>query len=258
MNLIRAKIWITGATSGIGEALALELGRRGAKCFLTARRNDILAQLCARIVAAGGSAESYPGDVTDLPALQAIIGSIERDHGPIDIVIANAGNHIFSVPERFDSAEYIGLMDLNFGGMLRTIEASLPRMLERKTGRIVGMASMAGFRGLPRAAAYGASKAAMIHFLESLRYHLERSGIAVTIINPGFVRTPLTDKNDFKMPFLVEPDHAARIIADGLERDKDEIIFPWPFSWVMSLMRIIPECIYRPLIKIVWRRTEAK
>ena len=114
------------------------------------------------------------------------------------------------------------------------------------------MASLAGYRGLPRAGAYGASKAAAIHFLESIRFHLKTKGITISIVNPGFVKTPLTDKNDFRMPFLIDSDKAAKIICNGIERGKREIAFPWPFKWVLKIARILPDPIYERIVDRCW------
>lgn len=127
-------------------------------------------------------------------------------------------------------------------------------MLKRSSGQIVGMASLTGYRGLPRAAAYGASKSAIINFLESARFYLKRAGLSVTIINPGFVRTPLTDKNDFEMPFLTEPEDAARIICNGIARRKREVAFPFLFALFAKFMRIIPA----PLYEFIWVRAWAR
>ena len=251
MKLNGKRVWITGASSGIGEALAKELGSKGAHCFLTARNADKLNQIVSEIIQSGGKAEVFTGDVTDLELMKQIALEITKE-APLDILIANAGTHLFTKPEHFNSAEYLSIMNLNWGGMLHCIESVLPQMIEKKSGRIVGVASLAGFRGLPRAGAYGASKAAMIHFLESIRFHLEKYNVGVTIVNPGFVKTPLTDKNDFKMPFLTDAKDAARIICRGLEKKRDEISFPFPFHIVLKLMRIIPYSIYQWIIKRVW------
>lgn len=238
-------------------ALAHEAARRGARLALTARNSERLVALASAIRTAGGTAEAFPADVRDRAAVRDAAAAAEKSLGPVDIVIANAGTHVFTKPEQFDSCEYLELMNVNFGGMLHTIEAVLPVMMERGRGRVVGMASLAGFRGLPRAAAYGASKAAMIHFLESIRFHLRPHGIAVTVVNPGFVRTPLTDKNDFYMPFLTEPNRAAAIICRGLERGRDEIAFPAPFSWFVKLLRITPYPLYDRFIDWLWEKQKA-
>lgn len=245
-------VWLTGASSGIGEALAYELARRGAKVAMTARRGEVLEQIAERIREQGGEAWSFPGNVTDVAEMKRVVESIESAVAPIDLAIPNAGTHIFTVPENFNSAEYLSIMQLNFGGILFCIEAVLPRMLERGRGYLAPVASLAGYRGLPRAAAYGASKAAAIHFLESIRFHLKLKGITVSIVNPGFVKTPLTDKNDFKMPFLVDAERAARIICRGIERGKREIAFPWPFTWVLKLGRVLPAPLYERIVDRCW------
>ncbi|MHC5026594.1 MAG: SDR family NAD(P)-dependent oxidoreductase [Planctomycetota bacterium] len=251
-------IWITGASQGIGRALALALAGQGAIPVLTARSRNDLDTVQREIESNGGRAAVHPGDVTDGERMQEIVREVEGELGPIDMLIANAGAHLFTRPEAFDTAEYLDLMNLNYGGTLHCIEAVLPGMLERRRGRIVGVASLAGFRALPRAAAYGASKAALINFFDSIRFHLERHGVGVTVVNPGFVRTPLTDKNDFTMPFLMEPDDAAHVICRGLSRDKKEIAFPFPFSTTIRLLRVLPYPIYERIMRRVWARMEVQ
>jgi short-subunit dehydrogenase len=245
-------VWLTGASSGIGEALAYELARRGAKVAITARRGEILEGLVATISAAGGKAYSFPGDVLNLEEMKRIVASIEDTVGPIDIAIPNAGTHLFTKPEQFDSAEYLSIMQLNFGGVLHCLEAVIPRMILRGKGYLAPVASLAGYRGLPRAAAYGASKSALIHFLESIRFHLQPKGITISIVNPGFVKTPLTDKNDFYMPFLISPEKAARIICNGIERGKRSIAFPVPFSWIVGLGKFLPAPVYEKIVNQLW------
>jgi short-subunit dehydrogenase len=245
-------VWLTGASSGIGEALTRELVKRGAKVAITARRAEILESLRADVAGGLDAIRCFPGDVEDLTQMKKIVDSIESTFGEIDLAIPNAGTHIFTVPESFNSEEYLALMRLNFGGMLHCIEAVLPRMLARGRGYIAPVASLAGYRGLPRAAAYGASKSAMIHFLESIRFHLRPKGITISIVNPGFVKTPLTEKNDFKMPFLVDAERAARIICGGIERRKREIAFPFPFSWVLKVARMLPAPVYERIVNQCW------
>lgn len=242
-------IWLIGASTGIGEALSLELAKRGAKVAVTARRQALLDTLVSKIEGKRGTAKAFAGDVLDLAAMKEIATQISSSIGAIDIVIANAGSHIETWPEKsFSSREYLDLMQLNYGGLLHCIEAALPEMLARKTGQIVGVASLAGYRGLPKAAAYSASKAAMINFLDSIRFHLRKVGITVTTVNPGFVKTPLTDKNDFYMPFLVSAEKAAIIIADGIALKQREIAFPFPFNWILKLGRILPYPLYAKLV----------
>lgn len=250
-----ARIWITGASSGIGQALAIELARCGACVGLTSRREEQLQEVADQVTAAGGQAFLLPGDVTDRAAMKKIAGKFRDAAGGLDVLIANAGTHRFTEPQQFDVDAYMHLMELNFGGVLNCMDAVLPIMRAQGQGHIVGVASLAGYRALPRAAAYGASKAALIHFLESTRFHLEHESIDVTVVNPGFVRTPLTDKNDFHMPFLMDADRAARTIRIGIERGKKEITFPCPFNWTIKLLRIIPMPLYIRIMQAIWKRT---
>lgn len=245
-------VWLTGASSGIGEALVFELARRGARVAITARRAEVLADVAQRAQALGGTVYAFPGDVTKPEEMKQIAERIEREVGVIDLAIPNAGTHIFTKPEAFNSREYLELMNINYGGMLHCIEAVLPAMLQRGRGYIAPVASLAGIRGLPTAAAYGASKAAMNYFLESLRFHVRRAGVTVTVINPGFVRTPLTDKNEFQMPFLVSAEDSARIICNGLERCRREIAFPWQMALAVRLGRFLPACLYERIVDRMW------
>lgn len=251
-NVAGKCVWLTGASSGIGEALVFELAARGARVAITARRGDVLESIKAKVPSAHGEVRCFPGDVCELTQMKEIVARVEREMGPIDLAIPNAGTHVFTVPEAFNSDEYLSLMQLNFGGMLRCIEAVLPGMLGRGRGYLAPVASLAGYRGLPRAAAYGASKAAMIHFLESIRFHLKTKGITISIVNPGFVKTPLTDKNDFRMPFLVDAQQAAKIICDGIARRKREIAFPFPFNWVLKIARMLPDPVYEKIVDRCW------
>jgi short-subunit dehydrogenase len=245
-------VWLTGASSGIGEALAYELARRGARVALTARRRELLDEIVAKITQAGGEAYSFPGDVLNLEEMKSLVDAIEKTVAPIDLAIPNAGTHLFTKPEQFDSAEYLSIMQLNFGGVLHCLEAIIPRMLQRGGGHIAPVASLAGYRGLPRAAAYGASKSALIHFLESIRFHLKPKGLTITIVNPGYVKTPLTDKNDFYMQFLVSTEKAAKIICNGIERGKRTVAFPIPFSWIVGLAKFLPGPVYEKIVNQLW------
>ncbi len=255
MSMIYLKgkcVWLTGASSGIGEALAYELAQRGARVALTARRGELLDEMVLKIRQNGGEAWSFPGDVLDLEQMKGLVASIERDVGPIDVAIPNAGTHLFTKPEEFNSAEYLSIMRLNYGGVLHCVEAVIPRMLERGRGHLAPVASLAGYRGLPRAAAYGASKAAVIHFMESIRFHLKPKGLTITVINPGFVKTPLTDKNDFYMPFLISAEKSAKIICSGIERGKRTVAFPRPFSWIVALGKFLPAPVYERIVNQLW------
>lgn len=248
MQLKDARVWLTGASSGIGEALVPVLAGRGARVAVSARRGDRLEQLAAGWRRDGAEILVVPLDVTDRPAVLAAARRIEEAWGGIDLAILNAGTHTPSSGHGFDTSQFVDVTTLNYFGALYGIEAVLPGMLRRGHGHIAGVASVAGYRALPTAAAYGASKAALILALESLRFDLEPRGIRVTVVNPGFVKTPLTDRNRFSMPFIIPADRAAELIVRGLERDKKEIHFPAVFSWLLKFLRVLPYPVYERII----------
>lgn len=250
-------LWISGASTGIGRAVALEAASRGYRLALTARRAELLEKLKQEAIASGALETDIlvvPGDVTDINSMQRVSQSISESLGTVDILLANAGGHIPSEGSRFDVAEYRSLFELNFFGVLNCIAAVLPQMEARGKGLVAGVSSVAGYRALPTAAAYGATKSALTYFLESLRFDVEKRGISVTVVSPGFVRTPLTDKNDFPMPCLVEPEYAARVIMDGLEKKSLEIHFPKRFTYFLKFLRLLPQGLYHQLL----RRSVAK
>ncbi len=245
-------IWITGASSGIGEAVALRLaqGSPHRVIVISARSTEKLKALEEQIVQCGATGVVKSVDVTDREAVLKAGREIHEEFGAVHTLITSAGNFIPSEPgEEFPSEEYVGQMRVNYEGTLYALEAVVPDMVERGRGTIGIVSSVVGYRGLPRAAAYAASKAALIAFTESMRFHLEPKGIQVSVINPGFVKTPLTDKNDFPMPFIVSSEEAAKHIVNGLERGRDEIHFPKIFSWLLKLLRIIPFPVYKFLIR---------
>ena len=248
MSLSGARVWLTGASSGIGEALVPVLLARGARVAVSARRAERLEELARTWRAGGKDVLVVPLDATDCPAVLAAARRIEDAWGGIDVAIFNAGTHTPNTVAGFDSAQFVDTMTLNYFGVIYGIEAVLPGMLARQAGHIVGVASLAGYRALPRAPAYGASKAALILALDSIRFDLEPRGIKVTVVNPGFVKTPLTDKNTFKMPFLMRVEDAAAIMVRDIERQKRESHFPFVFSWMLKLLRILPFPVYQWLI----------
>ncbi|MEO1018979.1 MAG: SDR family NAD(P)-dependent oxidoreductase [Pseudomonadota bacterium] len=241
-------VWITGASKGIGRALALEMASRGRTVVASARSEDELKDLANEASAHSGTIVGYPLDVTDLGAVKQAIGAIEAQHGAIDTAVLNAGTHQPVTPQKFSVGDMRKLFELNVFGTANCIEALLPPFLERKRGRLAIVASVAGYGGLPTAAYYGSSKAAMINLAETLRLDLAKTDIVVQCINPGFVKTPLTDKNKFKMPFLIEAEVAAKRIADGLATDRFEIAFPRPFIAIMKFLRLLPYSLYFGLI----------
>jgi short-subunit dehydrogenase len=229
-----ARIWVTGASSGIGAALARELADRGASVAISARNSDRLREV------AGGRMHVEPLDVTDRAATVAAGAAVREALGGLDAAVLNAGTWSRFRPEHWDSEAFADQLQTNLMGTVHALEAVVPTMIAEGRGRIVGTASVAGYRGLPGAEAYGATKAALLNLLEALRGSLGPHGIVVQSVAPGFVRTPMTDRNTFPMPFLVSPEEAARAIADGMAKDKAEIVFPLPMMLVMKLARLVP------------------
>jgi short-subunit dehydrogenase len=233
---------VTGASSGIGWALAKELAARGARVGLVARRLDRLEALAEEIRAAGGTAAVAVADVGDRGQVFEAIAVLREQLGPVDLLVANAGVGIETVldPVNLDDVEMT--FRVNLIGVLNAIAAVLPEMLRRSRGHLAAVSSMAAYKGLPGESAYCASKAAVNSYLEGLRIQLRDRGIAVTTICPGFVQTPMVEKDDFRrMPWVMRPEHAARKIADALERRVKVYNFPWQMSLLMTLTRWMPD-----------------
>jgi short-subunit dehydrogenase len=242
-------LWITGASSGIGRATALRFATAGWTVVASARNGAALAALAAEAEGLAGRIVPVPLDVTDAAAIQAAVSHLETDIGPIGLAILNAGTHAVINVRRFETAVFEQLFRLNVLGTANCIAAILPRMLRRGVGEIAIVASLAGYRGLPTAAAYGASKAALINLAEALKLDLVGTGVSARLINPGFVRTPLTDRNEFPMPFLIDAEAAAQRIFDGLAGSAFEIAFPRRFAWMLKFLRILPYRLYFPLVR---------
>jgi short-subunit dehydrogenase len=233
---------ITGASSGIGAALARELSRRGHALGLVARRAEMLDALVGELKT---PAIALACDVTDSGAVRDAVARGEAAlGGAFDLAVANAGVGITFPATKFNLADAELMVRVNVIGMMVLFDAVVPKMIERRAGHFAGVASIAGHRGLPTSAVYSCTKAAMQAFLEANRVELAPHGIAVTTINPGFVESPMTAKNKFKMPFLMSAERAARIIADGLERRKRVIEFPLPMSMLMRFARLLPNAVY--------------
>lgn len=233
---------ITGASSGIGAALSRELAGRGWSLALLARRADLLGSLTRELPA---KSIALACDVTDASAVhEAVRRGEEALGGPFDLAVANAGVGLPSHAAKFNLADAELMIRVNVLGMFNLFDAVIPSMVERRSGRFAGVASLAGLRGLPATSVYSATKAAMQTFLEASRIDLLQYGVGVTTINPGFVETAMTEKNRFKMPFLVKVDDAARIMADGLERGRRVVEFPRPMSVVMRFSRLLPAALW--------------
>jgi short-subunit dehydrogenase len=234
MDLGGARIWVTGASSGIGAALARELADRGASVAISARSEDKLREV------AGDRMAVVPVDVTDREATVAAGQAVRAALGGLDVAVLNAGTWSqFSVDD-WDSAAFAEHLQTNLMGTVHALEAVVPTMLAEGRGRIVGTASVAGYRGLPGSEAYGATKAALLNLFEALRGSLGPRGVVVQTLAPGFVKTPMTDRNSFPMPFLISAEAAARAIADGIEKDKAEVVFPFPMMLTMKTARLVP------------------
>lgn len=239
MRIEGSVAWVTGGSSGIGASLARELAARGATVAITARRAGLLEQVAAT-AEGSGSVHAYPGDVRDRDGLLDITGRIRRDLGPIDLAVLNAGTWTQVDVVNWDSSSIRDHIETNLLGMVNSLDAIVPGMIDCRAGRIVGIASVAGYRGYTRAEAYGTTKAAEINLLESLRIDLAPLGVEVQTVNPGFVRTPLTMRNEFPMPFMIEAPDAARRIVRAIERGKAEAVFPLPYMLGMKLVRFAP------------------
>ena len=241
MELTNKTCWVVGASSGIGAAVAQELLARGARVAISARRQDKLDAV------AGGNMLTVTVDVTDKDSLQAAAKRVRDDLGPIDLVVLCAGTWTQMDPLHWDPDAFAAMVGVNLVGMSNGLAAVLPDMLARRSGVIAGVASVAGYRGLSGAEGYGPTKAAQINLLESLRISVAAHGVRVTTICPGFVRTELTATNSFPMPFIIEPAAAAKAICDGLERDRNEIVFPAPMAVLAKAARLVPVSLWASL-----------
>ncbi len=240
------KVFITGASSGIGRALALFYAARGAHLGLLARRAEALQTLAGELAAAGaGAVFIYPLDVTDAPGLQAAGADFMARCGVPDIVIANAGVSVGTLTEGGEDLEAIRrVFDVNVFGMAATFAPFAHAMRGAGGGRLVGIASVAGIRGLPGAEAYSASKAAAIAYLESLRLEMRDAGVKVVTICPGYIETPMTAVNPYRMPFLLPAPEAARRFARVIERGASYAVVPWQMGIVAKLLRVLPNALY--------------
>ncbi len=236
------RVVITGASSGIGAALAREYARRGATLGLIARRRDPIERLAAELP---GTHAAYAVDVRDARALRAAAEQFCARFGGADLVIGNAGVSVGTLTDRAeDEPVFREILDINVLGLFNTFQPFLASMRAAHRGTLAGIASVAGFRGLPGAGAYSASKAAAIAYLESLRVELRGSGVHVVTVSPGYVATPMTERNPYPMPFLLNVDEAARRIARAIERRKPHSVIPWQMAVVGGILRALPRPLY--------------
>lgn len=237
------RVFLTGATSGLGEALARHYAREGATLGLFARRAGELAQLAERLAPA--TVAVYAGDVRDPAALASAAADFVARFGAPEIVIANAGVSRGTLTQfAEDVPAFRSVMETNLLGLVHTFQPLLQPMLDARSGALVGIASVAGFRGIPGSGAYSASKAAAITYLESLRVELRGSGVAVVTICPGYIATPLTAKNPYRMPFIMTADQAARLTARAIARRRRFYVLPWQMAMVGWGLRMLPRALF--------------
>jgi short-subunit dehydrogenase len=235
-------VFITGASSGLGEALAREYARQGAVLGLVGRRTQALHDLAASLP---GSHRCYPLDVRDRQALHAAAQDFIRSCGSVDVVIANAGIGGGTLTEQMEDFDtFRAIVDTNLVAMVATFEPFIASMKTAGHGQLVGIASVAGIRGLPGGGAYSASKAAAIAYCESLRNEVSPYGIQVTTVAPGYIRTPLTEHNPYSMPFLMDAGDFATRAAKAIARRQRYVVIPWQMGIVAKLLRLIPDWLF--------------
>jgi short-subunit dehydrogenase len=236
------RIFITGASTGIGEALARHYAGPHASIGLFARRRDLLERLAAGLP---GQTAIYPGDVTDTAVVAAAANAFLARFGTPDLVIANAGISVGTHGEELQDVDKLRrVLEVNVAGLAATLAAFAPSMRAAGAGTLCGIASVAGFRGLPGAGAYSSSKAAAIAWLEALRAELAGSGVSVVTLCPGFIDTPMTQSNKYPMPFLISAEDAARRFARAIAAKRRLAVIPWPMAVGSVLLRALPGWLY--------------
>ncbi len=241
-------VWIAGASSGIGAALAKRYASDGHTVFISARSVDKLNAVATEAEALTGEIKVVAVDVTDNASVLAAVAEIQSA-GRIDVAVLNAGYYEPIELDALTLEHFQNTYDVNLHGVIRCLLAVLPNMRAESHGQIAIVSSVSGYSGLPRAAAYGSSKAALINLAESLQPECQAAGVDVRLINPGFVKSPLTDKNSFEMPFIIEADEAADRIANGLESKRFEVHFPKRFTLWLKLLKLLPYGLYLRLTK---------
>ncbi len=237
-------VFITGASSGIGRALAVELARREASLGLLARRAEELLKVAEEVESAGGRALTFPSDVRNAGDVEAAASRIRERWGRIDLLVANSGVSMITPASTLRADEVANVISVNTIGVVNSVAAVLPDMIARRSGHLVAISSLAAYRGLPKSAAYSASKAAVSTFFESLRVDLRGTGVDVTIIHPGFIKTPMTAERKGKLLFLMELDDATRRIVRAIERRPRTYAFPWQLAGLVRLLKFMPNALY--------------
>jgi short-subunit dehydrogenase len=235
------KVWIVGASAGIGEALALKLATMGATIISSARNSESIELLTNRLNEINGYSNHFvPLDVSDLQSVE----SAAKNVGDYDIAIFMAGVYKPMTAQDFDLATAQQTLDVNLKGYVNFLGVVLPKFVSANKGHLVAVSSVAGYVGLPGGFTYGASKAGMSNLTESIRCDLKGTGVKVQMVSPGFVKTRLTDKNTFKMPMIISAEKAAEHIVSGMVKNSFEIHFPKPFSMILKFLRFLPYSLY--------------
>ena len=238
-------IWITGASSGIGKALAIKFAEKGWTVVASARRESLLEDLNK----INQNIYSFPLDVTEIENCKLVANKIIEKFGGIDICVFGTGMHDPKSEKRFNLNKIREIMEVNYFGTMNSINSIYEYFSEKKNGQISIISSVAGYRGLPAAGAYCASKAALTSYAESLNFDMQMKNVKVSLISPGFIKTPMTDQNDFPMPMIKSPEFAANEIFKGLTEKKSfEIHFPKAFTYFLKFLQILPSSIYFKLV----------
>ena len=242
---MKKKVWITGASSGIGKSLAIKFANEGWDVAASARRENLLQDLNSE----NQDIYSFPLDVKDSLNTKKVFNNIIEKFGAIDICVFCTGIHDPIADRKIDIVKIKEIMEINFFGTLNCINAVTEYFKEKKSGQISIVASLAGYRGLPGASGYSASKAALINLTESLYFYFKRFNVRVSLINPGFIKTPMTDKNDFPMPMIETVEFAAEKMFKGLtKKNSFEITFPKAFSFILLILKILPNWLYFKIV----------
>ena len=244
------KIWITGASSGIGKAVAEKFAKQGWKVAVSARRKELLDEL-----AKNPNITSFPLDVTDRTQITSVFKNILNEFSDLDICLFSSGTYEPKDEQKIDPDKIKNVIDVNFLGVVDCVKAVEDFFKNKKSGHISIVSSIASYRGLPNSSGYGPSKAALTNFSESIYFDFKKFGVRVSVVSPGFIKTPLTDKNEFPMPFLKPPEYAADKIYNGLVKGNAfEIHFPKGLTLILKFLRILPYKIYLFLIYKLYKR----
>ena len=250
MSENQKKIWITGASSGIGKAVAEKFAAEGWKVAVSARRKELLQDM-----AKDQNISSFPLDVTDRSQINSVFQNILKEFGNIDICLFSSGTYEPKDEQNIDPDKIKNVINVNFLGVIDCVKTVEEYFKNKKTGHISIVSSIAGYRGLPNSSGYGPSKAALTNFCESIYFDFKKFGVRISVISPGFIKTPLTDKNEFPMPFLKTPEYAAEKIFDGLIKSSSfEIHFPKGLTLTLKFLRILPYRLYLFLVDKLVKR----